>query len=348
MSAQTLVEVAAAGLALWAAWKSLPRAPKRDWERLFKVALATVLRGEVEAEGGDVAAWQERLQVLPYHPAGRQPELRLERPDPATLPSPALEGERALVERLRGLPDAPSRWHHMFTEDHRGLDALMSDPALLGPDYDPVSRFGPEATWDAIAAWSEAWLAGLRRRLDHVVLVDFGSPLAEALREAGPGLSIVQLDPPGDDPEPCLVALAALLEDPARRLVLICPAPHVLALLQLLHANPGLRDRLLALLCPGGLLAPPAAQSWLQAHFNHTEMEPELQRAIPYLSWVEVDPARPLDANWRGQRFPNPPVPDSGRRSIDPIDLGPLVQGALPAPVLARATCVLIGFLIAG
>jgi hypothetical protein len=86
----------------------------------------------------------------------------------------------------------------------------------------------------------------------------------------------------------------------------------------------------------------------LQDHFNHTEMEPELQRAIPYLSWVEVDPARPLDANWRGQRFPNPPVPDSGRRSIDPIDLGPLVQGALPAPVLARATCVLIGFLIAG
>ena len=57
MSAEIVVEVAAAGLAMWAAWLTIPRPPDLDWERLFKVALATVIRGDVEAAGADVDEW---------------------------------------------------------------------------------------------------------------------------------------------------------------------------------------------------------------------------------------------------------------------------------------------------
>ena len=130
MTLETLAELAALGLAAWAALRSVPQPARLDWERLLKVSLSTVLMGDTEAAGGDRAAWEARVTAqVPYHPAARALADKLLRPDPAALPSPALEGERALVEALARCPDAAARWRRMFIEDRIARDFLLSDPA---------------------------------------------------------------------------------------------------------------------------------------------------------------------------------------------------------------------------
>ena len=102
MDALTGLELAAAGLALWAAIQTLPRPPRRDWERLFKVALATQLWEVAQAEGGDegaiTARWDALLRAqVPFHPAGRAPVAKLFAPSVAGIEAPAVDGERALA-----------------------------------------------------------------------------------------------------------------------------------------------------------------------------------------------------------------------------------------------------------
>lgn len=345
MSVDLAVELAAACLAGWAAWKTLPRAPALDLQRLFKVTLATVLRGEIEARDGDAEEWEAALASVPYHPAGREAEARLRDPRAAPVPVPALEGERALLQHLEAEPDPPARFRRMYREEPAALDALMSDPAQLGPDYDPASRFGPEADWDAVAAWSAPLQAGLARRLGHVLLVDLDSELAGALSEALPDGRLAAL-PPGS-PEALLSALDGLLTAPSDRLILATRGRHVPAVLRALHAGPGLRDRTLAVLSLGGALRTAEDEAWLAQHFTHEQMEPELQRTLVYASVIDVDPAQPLARSWAAQRFDEPPTPASGRRTIEAVDLGPLVLSDLPPAALARAVWVLAGTLAA-
>ena len=134
MSTPVLIELLALSLAIWAAWLSIPRPPALDWERLFKISLATVVRGEVEEEDGSATDWEARLkQEVPYHPAARDLERWLAQPDPDEIRTPALDGERALVAALSLLTDAGSRYRYAMCGEARGLDALMGDPAWLGP-----------------------------------------------------------------------------------------------------------------------------------------------------------------------------------------------------------------------
>ena len=100
MTGQTAAEIAVLALALGAAWLSIRKPTPLDWERLWKSVLATIIRGEVERAGGDQAVWWSRLRGVPFHPVGRDAGAKLNRADPADVGIPALEGERALVERL--------------------------------------------------------------------------------------------------------------------------------------------------------------------------------------------------------------------------------------------------------
>lgn len=336
MNAELLVEFAALGLAGWAVLKSIPRPPKRDWERLFKVTLSTVLRGRVEVARGTAKDWESGVlgRVL-YNPAARRPECLLVAPDPMAIPVPALEGERALVERLAALPDAPARWRLLYEQDHRALDALFDDPAGLGEAHDPGRNLAPDVSWDALAAWTDGVRAALVRRLDAVVLVTLcDDVLADALAAASPGSRVVAL--PGaaaGDPE----ALRELAVRPEERLAILARGTAAPILIGTLAANADLVDRLAGVVSIGGALQAEPHAAAVRADFTHERLEPEVLRAIPYYSIVIVDPAAPLAGSWSAQRFPVPAAPPSGRVGIEVIDLGPVAEPGTDPDALARA-----------
>ena len=147
-------------------WLALPDVPELDGERLFKVLLATLFRGEVEAAEGTVADWENKvLNWVPYHPAGRFPEEKVTRPSVHRLPGPSLEGEQALIESLAKLDSVESRLRRMYVDDPIGIEARLADPAELGDGYDPRVRLGP--TLDGAIA-SGRW----ERRVEQWLLRD--------------------------------------------------------------------------------------------------------------------------------------------------------------------------------
>src|SRR5690554_2298026 len=132
------IAAAAAITAFVAGWVQWPRAPDLDGERWFKVALATLLRGEAEARGGTAEAWEAQVvRFVPYHPAGRLPERKVTNPVAARLPGAMQPGERALLEQLARRHTVQERWRWMYDEDPVSLDARLDDPVELGPAYDP-------------------------------------------------------------------------------------------------------------------------------------------------------------------------------------------------------------------
>ncbi len=350
MTAQAWVELAALGLAAYATWLSLPRPPQLQWERLFKVGLSIIIAGDVEREHGaaDSAAqaiWRQRvLGVIPWHPAGRDADAKLRDPRPEEIGVPALEGERALVDALAALPDPPARYQRMYLEDERAAAELLGDPSELGPDHDPAVILGPDAGWDAVAAWSDGLQQVLARRLGDLVFVADGlaPSLAEGLQSALPGLRLVSLDAPaGDTVEgpaiaELVMAVDAALDADSDRVVFVGAGRAVQRDLAALADSGGLRDRTAAVVSLGGAIQVDGFQAWLHAHFTHDAMDTELRRSIPFISVIDVDPAAPFARSWQAQRFPTPPEIPQGRRPIDPVDLGPLQLAALSDLVLAR------------
>jgi len=315
MSLIVWVEIAAVLLAAWAVYRTLPRPPRLDWERLLKVSLSTVLRGALEAEDKDFEDWQAAVSdLVPYHPAGRDPEAKLRQPDPAALPTPALDGERALVEALAALPDPPARWKRLYADPNQIELSLLIDPASLGDDYRAEAFFGADVSWEDVAAWSDAARAGLQRRLSHVIVA--GGPLAVTLAEQAGLRSLATLD------EGALEAGRAQASD---RLVLVLEGDAVLPALQRLHDDAQLRDWVLAVIAVGGdICESEAAAAWVAAHFNHDELDTELNRSTPYAALPVVDPADLGAVDWSGQRWPVPPELPSGRAPIQAVDLGPV------------------------
>lgn len=344
MQPETLVELSALALAAWAAIKSIPRPPALDWERLFKVALATVIRGEVERAGGALPEWEQAVlgRVL-YHPAaGDQPERKLIDPLSAPVPVPARPGERALIEALAKLGDVPARFKWMYTEEHGAAEALFLHPEALGAAYDPALALAPGLDWEALAGWTEPVQQALARRLDFVILVDLGGALGAALAEAAPGMRSVTEDPTLEG-EALATALLGRLSAPSDRLVVLAQGSAALTLLQAMRHSPALIDRVAAVVSVAGALsASPEDAAWLEQNFTHEGMEPELHRAIPYISLLDAAPDGSSPLPWPAQRFPSPPPVSSGRDAIDAIDLGPLVLSALRPRDVARALGLLL------
>lgn len=347
MNLEHVVEAVALGLAGWAALKSVPRQPDRDLQRLFKIVLSTVIRGQVEESKGGAEEWESRvLGAVLYNPAAREPEALLVAPDPDVIPTPALEGERALVERLAALADPAERVRLLFHEDHRVLDSLFGDPAALGAAYDPSAVLAPDVDWDGVAAWSGALNAALGRRLDAVIFVVVGdASLAAALDEAAPALPVVMLPTDVDDAS----AFLDLMPRPEQRMVVVARGDAAPRLVRLLHADDALRDRLMAFVSVGGDVSAEGAQAeWMTAHFTHDEFEPEVLRAVPYLSLIEVEGEDLLLRDWAPQRFPSRPPAESGRSNLDTVDLGAVDRALLPDAVLARGLLITVAFRLSG
>jgi len=354
VSVVTWVELAALGLAVWATVLSIPRPPRLKWERLFKVGLAILTAGEVERELGtaDAAArkeWSRRvLGSIPWNPAGRYAQEKLAEARLEAVPVPALEGERALVEALARLPDPAARYARMYVQDDRAEEELLGDPADLGQDHDPARLLGPGAGWDEVAAWSTGLQEVLSRRLAAVVMVLDGlsAPLAQELGAAVPGLRCLVL-PEGSQVEPAFDAIEERLEQDADRVILVAGGVGIQRSLRALAEGAGLRDRTLAVLSLGGQVRSPEMLHWLDEHFTHEALDTELRRTVPYLSIVDVDPARPLDRDWAEQRFPVPAPTVSGRVPVEIVDLGPLHLAGIHPRVLARGLLLLLALRLA-
>lgn len=145
-----LVAVLTLGLALVTAWLMRPRPPALHGERWFKAWLATLLRGEIEAAGGTPEQWGALVdRSVLFHPLAHPAENKLS--DQPVCERPAREGEPALVDVLRGLPDRRSRWEHLFALDEIGRAARLGDPHDLGPPHQPSRWLGPAITWDKVA-----------------------------------------------------------------------------------------------------------------------------------------------------------------------------------------------------
>ena len=247
--------------ASWAAWLQVPRPPSLDGERLFKTALVTLLRGQVEQDTREVADWEAAVRrFVPYHPAGRLPEAKLLNPAAVHLPGARLEGEQALLDALGAIPDLPARYARMYEEDEAAFEVLMADPIELGPAYDPAAHCSGLG-WDEVAAMGGGAVDGLvaaRQKLGAewvwVASPDcFGPSLAPAFATVVGGLAV---EPAEVDEDATLAeALRGRIEARDDRLVLVSEGSGVLRVLRMLHANSDLRDHVAAVVSVGGLLA---------------------------------------------------------------------------------------------
>lgn len=357
-----------AGLAMWVV---RPRPPDLDAERWFKVMLATLLRGRVEAEGGDADAWEAAVaRWVPYHPAGRLPELKVTEPASCRerLPGPALEGELGLLQALAREPDLRARWARLYDDDPLALEALLADPLDLGPVYDPSRWLGPGATWDDLAAWGAdgaAFPEALARAVDARWLLvggrDRGAPDVGPVLASLTGARVVPWEEPLDAlTDRVEAAVEEMAGAPGSRLVLVAVGEGIHAVLRALARDPGGRDRTLAVLSVGGVVqgtdedAPwgrAVAVDWLGANFTHEALDTEDLRLTPWLAlqWLDREASPPgfAGVSLGAQRFPEPGQGQTRERYVEPHDLGPLVvRDDLPVDVVARALVALVGAVV--
>jgi hypothetical protein len=189
------------------------------------------------------------------------------------------------------------------------------DPAELGPDYDPALLIGRACGWEALAAGDPAASEAVRRRLEGVRLAWHGNAGLTLPHLAGASFETAE-------------ELAALLHGPEERLV-VATAGDGSALLRLLAASPGLRDRVRALLFVGARFDEAHVAGLSQASFDT-----EIDRTQP---WFLLRPDDDPDAH-----LPEPATPPTGRRSFRVIDLGALGATTRDGPHLGTALAVLL------
>lgn len=359
---------ATAGVALAAGWAHWPRPPALDGERWFKVSLATVLRGGVEAEGGSAESWEASVRrFVPFHPAGRWPERKVANPVAARLPRALIPGERALLDALARLRTADERWTWMYDQDEVGLAARLDDPVELGPAYDPAVRLGSGASWDGLAAWG-----GGDPRFGALLLARWSARwiLVEGRpdRLAGPSVLPALEALLGDrairvpwEERPIDASQAALLATLRRaaptvdvRLVVVGEEAGVVVALRALAEAADVRDQVHAVLSVGGTVGGRPDEpgpfgerdqaDWLGARFTQQGMDTEVVRLTPYLAvqWFARPALGSAGLPIAAQRFPDPQ--DSvGVVTVEVVDLGVLPsESDFPVAQLAKALVAVV------
>lgn len=232
----------------------------------------------------------------------------------ATLHRGALEREgkdldawkAALATYLPAGPRAPS-------------GGWTEDPALLGGDYDPVTRLGARQSWDTVADQTAA--EAVSTRLREVVLLWVGTPALPI-----PGVRTEVQD------EPDFAAIPALLGGPHVRLVLASSGPAT-SVLEALRAAPMVRDQLRAVLLVGAEFDP----AWLETNFTTLAFDSEQDRTVPWLVLRRSDAPEALLAE--------PPASTSGFRPVAVVDLGRADDAALAHPFLGQSLAITLAAL---
>jgi hypothetical protein len=327
--------------------RTLPRPPALDWELYFKVVLATLLRGEVESADGKAEEWYARgRKWIWFHPAARNLSQKITAPGEHEVPVPALEGELALVADLAALEGTTARIQRLFGTEGPD-DLLYDDPAWLGEAYAPANLLGAGLDWDEVASFGEGLVAALQRRCENVhwAFVGTSAALEEAIAAHLPAGKAHRMD--SGSVEALGDALETAAPGRSDRLVVVVSGVEALKATQALHARPGLRDRVLGVVGVGARLGGDGS-AWLSKSFDHASMDTEVARATSWFHLAFLVPERvppgdgecPLD----GTSWPCPPVPQSGRASIETVDLGvlPGPAGEYPATLLGRALLVTV------
>lgn len=358
MTEPVTVAVGVLAAVLWAAasWLNRPRAPHLDAERWFKVLLATVLRGEVEAAGGDAATWEARVKaVVPYHPLCRDADRMLGNPAAGVPPGAPRQGERALIDALVQIPAGRSRWARLFETDV-SMDALLDDPVELGPSYDPSSTLGQGADWEAVAAAGAGdgkLLDSIARRVQGKWLLIEGdgiapSPLGAMASALGAAAILVTARP-----EDLGATLASHVTNASDRVILVATGDAVPWVMRAMLAEPTLRDRTLAVLSIGGVVrgwpgregptGESAQSEWLDGKFRPDVLDTERSRTTPWIAVQWADPASAVPGAGglplASQRFPSP-TDVIAVSSIAVVDLGVLPTSAPAGPVATALIAV--------
>jgi hypothetical protein len=179
----------------------------------------------------------------------------------------------------------------------------------------------------AFAAWTPAARATIARRLGSIVWVTAGTGLELAAEIDARSVRLEGLDAEGS--AALLERLSAELHEPHQRLVFVVGRAEAMGLLRLLQAQEVLRDHTRAVVLVDPDLE--GAASWIAEHFQHDALDTELNIPISYIV-VEAAP---------GPGLPERPVPRSGARALDVVNLSP-VPGLGPRPHLERALLMLL------
>jgi hypothetical protein len=215
-------------------------------------------------------------------------------------------------------------WDELFRVT---LDASIAGapPSGADPSIDPRTGLGFD--WAALVAWSPEARAALARRLGSIVWVTTGTDLAVAEALGAPAVRLEGLDAGAS--KALLERLSPELAEPHQRLVFVVGRGEAPALLRVLRAEEVLRDHTRAVVLVDPDLD--AEEPWIAEHFHHDALDTELNIPISYI----VVNAAP------GPGLPERPVPRSGSRALDVVNLSP-VNGLGPRPHLERALLVLL------
>lgn len=189
------------------------------------------------------------------------------------------------------------------------------DPELLGREYDPALRIGTACGWEALAAASKPAHEAIARRLADTVCINIGAGVPDL-----PLVTTHHLE------QADAAAANALAPAPAQRLVLVT-SRLAAEVVRMLLDHPRLRDRTRAVIFFGA--------EWHEAiNLTQVALDTELDRTTPWFF---------LRSNQEMSTPPaEPPVPPSGRRSVQFFDLGQLPPAELSSPHLARSLAVLL------
>lgn len=214
-------------------------------------------------------------------------------------------------------------WNDLFRVT---LDASITGvPPTADPSIDPRAGLGLD--WAALAAWSPDAQAAIARRLGSIVWVTSGTDLDVPDAIGARGVRLEGLD--ANASAALLERLSAELPEAHQRLVFVVGRSEAGALLRILHAQEVLRDHTRAVVLVDPDLE--AAEAWIAEHFQHDALDTELNVPITYV----VVKAAP------GPDLPERPLPRSGARALDVVNLDP-VAGLAPRPHLERALLVLL------
>ena len=304
----------AGALAAATLWWARPQPVALHWERFFKLALLTQIRGRVQAESGQAEDWaREGREKVWFSAAAREPFEKLLRPSPDKLTVPALPSELGLTQALQELSSPTERLVRLFAGEQ---DAeLYEEPESAGEAWRLPQYLGQGADWDSLASWAEAIPQAIQRK-GQQVWIQLGAldlPLPDLLPRTA------RVTP--TTPEDTAKAIDALGPDGADRFVLLASGKDAVVLLETLHSFDGLRDRVLAVVVVDPELAD--HQDWLAANFNHVGFDTELARPTGWFQLRFLEPrADSEQIQERAQGLPIPPVPESGRLSIELVELG--------------------------
>lgn len=340
-----------------------PRYPELDGERWFKLTLATLLRGRVEAAGGDAAAWEDAVRRwVPYHPAGRLPERKITNPAAPTLPGAPLDGERELLDALLAESEPVERWAVLYDRD----EAVLGDPNDLGARYDLGRVLGAGPGWDPVAALADP-AAGLARVVERLgarwaLVSDPDASAPDVIGALAAELDAVEVPwPPDADAEAAAEAIGDALEAAApeygSRLIVAASGRAITPVLRALCERPDLRDRVYAVVSAGGAIGgltsrddaygPSACEDWLGRWFTQGHLDTDVVRRTPYMALQWLDraawPPGIRDLPLARSRFPEPLDDTSGVLTVESVDLGPLpARPDLPLDLVARALVLVV------